>query len=667
MAENTVKNLNTGNEFISIPNISTANAGIERVGFMHRAFRSCIEIHGGGHCPLLKPTVQVDGEELFEGHTDAELVSYWIPRFTVSSPRITAQAVIFAPLERRGFACVLTLENNSGEDIPVRAGWAGCWTSSHHTACVSKLMGGVKCASMRSWCAGSPVIEFRGQTPLFAMALLPHDNVPARIWKPNGEAEIYSVGAGFAIPPHQEVSEEEISANAGSPLNYELVDEYVLKPSERLNIPIYVGIGLEEVSASASARELRLQGWDRMFAALNTWLDQHTIECEDKYFKRLMNVNSFYNYFYSQGLALDSESLFVTTSRSSRNEYCAAYMDRDAMRWSLPAVLQVSWAQARKMLIHAFTVQLQNVGARTRFIDGIVFEPGMQLDQLCAPIRALTIYVELTGDMSILFDRRVQVGVNTIQQILAAQRHPEVVLFETLLLPSGEPSRLPYVCFSNILVWRVLLDIGWLYDHIRDIDRSEEATKLAVQVREAILEHFVVDGPNGRMYARSIDLQGNFEFGDDPAGSLQLMTYLGFCSPGDPVYANTVDWIHSEANPAAVRDKPFTGLSIANAAGPSVLSVVNDLLTGRQDEALDFLRRAALDDGIACETVDCHTGAAVTGMAFASCAGYLAFGLRRALNAIIPDTAVVQQKRRPSETLYQPPPETNLDTKKARM
>ncbi|MCL5105389.1 MAG: hypothetical protein M1133_14930, partial [Armatimonadetes bacterium] len=150
MTENNIKHLNTGNEFISIPNISTATAGIERVGFMHRAFRSCIEIHGGGECPLLKPTVRVDGEELFEDHTDADLVSYWIPQFTVASPRITATAVVFAPLERRGFACVLTLENTSEAELHVRAGWNGCWKSSHHTACVSRLMGGVKWASMKS-------------------------------------------------------------------------------------------------------------------------------------------------------------------------------------------------------------------------------------------------------------------------------------------------------------------------------------------------------------------------------------------------------------------------------------------------------------------------------------------------------------------------------------
>ena len=52
----------------------------------------------------------------------------------------------------------------------------------------------------------------------------------------------------------------------------------------------------------------------------------------------------------------------------------------------------------------------------------------MALDQICAPIRALSNYVQLTGDDSILFDRRVQAGINNIQQILAAQRHPEAAL-----------------------------------------------------------------------------------------------------------------------------------------------------------------------------------------------------------------------------------------------
>jgi hypothetical protein len=381
----------------------------------------------------------------------------------------------------------------------------------------------------------------------------------------------------------------------------------------------------------------------------------------------MMNVNSFYNYFFSQATTLDTEELILTSSRSSRNDWCASYWDRDAMRWSLPAVLQMNWTQARNMLIYAFTTQLSNVGIRSRFIDGIVLEPGLQLDQLCAPIRALDMYVEVTGDMSILFDRRVQTGVNAIQQILAAQRHSETALFETLLLPSGEASVYPYVCFSNVLVWRSLLDIARIYDRIRDIDRTEEANRLAVQIKEAILDHFIVDGPFGKMFARETDLHGNYQLGDDPMGSLRLMCHVGFCTQNDPVYKNTVNWIYSEHNKMSSKGNSFEAPLGPDGSGPSVVSVIIDLLSGRAPKALDFLRRAELDDGIACATVDCETGRAIGGMAFASCAGYLAFGLRTALNAISPQTELIEQKKRPSEALYHPPPEKSHDTRKARM
>ncbi|MCE5313647.1 MAG: glycoside hydrolase family 125 protein [Armatimonadota bacterium] len=650
-----IKRLSTGNEYVSIPDINTANGGIQCIGFVHRAFRASIELHGSKEAPLLKPLVEVDGEDLFEGGMRHDLLSFWIPSFEVASPRLKATSTVFAPLERRGFACVLTLQNTSDSVLTVRAGWKGCWRSSYHSANLSKQMSGTKHASISSWRPGVPIIEFRGHTPLFAMAMVSHNGVPATITDPDMHLRI------------SEWTGESISAGAGSPIYYEMIDKYTLEPGQKVDVTVYVGIGLEEVSAIASAEELQMQGWDRMLASLRKWLDKHTIECDDTYFKRMINVNSFYNYFFSQATTLDTEELILATARSSRNESCASYWDRDAMRWSLPAVLQMNWEQARKMLIYAFTTQLPNVGIRSRFIDGIVLEPGLQLDQLCAPIRALDMYVEVTGDMSILFDRRVQAGVNTIQQILAAQRHPETVLFETLLLPSGEASAYPYVCFSNVLVWRSLVDIGRIYSRIRDIDRAEEANKLAIQVKTAVLDNFIVDGPLGKMYAHEIDLNGNHRLGDDPMGSLQLLSYFGFCTQGDQVYKNTVNWIHSEHNTMSGKGNTFEAPLTQDGSGPSVVGVIIDLLTGRSAQALDFLKRAELDDGIACATVDCETGIARNGMAFASCAGYLAFGLRTALNAVSPQTALIEKKKRPSEALYHPPPETSHDTRKARM
>lgn len=655
MPESHFEHLNTGNEFVSIPMISTSNASLNRIGFIMHGFRACVEIHGGPECPLLRPIVTLDGENLFGSNVRSELVSNWIPRFSVESPKVTATATIVAPLERRGFVAVLSLTNNTDSRVEMEAGWGGCWQSSWVTTNIPRMLSGAKYGCLSSFRECTPVLEFRGQTPLFALAFVSEELAPAEIWSDEGGQRVSQCNNVTASVP------------AEQPLRYQVVSPCILEPRQTVDIPLYVGVGLEEVSAVASAHELRLQGWNRILEYVKDWLDKHTIECEDPYFRRMINMNSFFNYFFAQGITLDTEEVVMTTSRNSLNDHCGAYLDRDAMRWSLPAILQISWSQARKALIYAFTEQLHNVGVRTRFINGIVLEPGFQLDHLCAPIRALTLYVEHTGDMSIIFDRRVQTGINTIQRILAAQRHPDVALFETLLMPSGDPSELPYVCFSNVLVWRVLRDIALLYDRIRDLDRVEEAFRLSNLVKAAIIEHFVVDGPNGKMFAEMVDLKGGYVIGDDPAGSLQLMTYFDFCQANDPVYVNTVNWIHSDTNPRSGSNHPFAAPPPPGVSNPALVSVVNDLLTGRVDEALSFLRRAKLDDGLACKTVDPDTGEVTGGRAFASCAGYLAFGLRLALNALCPPTAMVEQKRRPSETLYEPPPEVNHDTKKARM
>lgn len=639
-----MKRLTTGNEHISIPTISSINAGIESIGFMHSAYRAWVELHGSDEVPLLRPVVEIDGQELPSSNLQDDMISHWIPRFNIPTPDVTATATIFAPLDRRGFVCALELENHSSSELKVRAGWRGCWESSHHAVIMSRPLTGTKHAKISSRQAGAPIIEFRGNTPMFAMALVSREAIQAKLWCDSSERVIH------------EQSPEGICEQADSPICYEVMGDFVLAASEKKSLAVYVGIGLEEISAVASAAEMQDQGWERMLASLVTWLDKRSISAEDDVLERLMNVNSFYNYFYAQAVTLDSEELVLTSARSLASDICGAYRDRDAMRWSLPSVMQINWAQARKMLIYAFTTQLRNVGTQSRFIDGIPLEPGFALDQLCAPVRALQMYLQITDDMSILFDRRVQTGVNTVKDILMVQRNPHTMLFETLLTPSGEVSIYPYMCFANVLAWRILLDLGSLYDRIRDMDRVDEALDISNKLRAAIQRNFVVRGPMGDMFAKSVDLQGNFELGDDQEGSLKLLSYLGFCSPDDGIYKNTLAWINSEHNPYNNANDRI-----------SIPGIINDLLCGYNPKALDFLRRAVLDDGIACEWVEPSKGEAISGKANAACAGYLAFALRLALNATLPDAAEVQKQRRPTGTLYQPPPEMNQESKKARV
>lgn len=633
-----MRRLSTGNEYISIPDISAETGGIRSAGFTHLGFRACVEMNGSDDLPLLAPFLEFDGQKPTPEHIREKLISYWIPEFTVEAFGVKATATIFAPADRRGFIYSIMLENPSGSAKKIRGGWRGCWESTCIASGKCRPMSGTKHASIDPQRSVAPVIEFRGNTPLFAIAFIPEDDMTARLW--HGECDDKSL--------------ECLNVTGNSPIFYDFLDEFELAPGEQKTMTIYVGIGLEETSAAASAAEMRLQSSSRLLAGLSGWLDRRVIECEDDSLKHLMNLNSFYNYFYSQAMTLDTEQLVLTSARSSQSESCGLYRDCHAMRWSLPAVLHINWAQARKMLIYAFTRQLNNVGMYGRFIDGILLEPGLALDQLCAPLRALQMYLQITEDMSILFDRRVQSGINTIKDILTVQRNPKTMLFETLWTPSGEVSKYPYNCIANVLAWRILIDLGLLYDRIRDLDRVDEAIAISNKLRSAIQKHFVVSGPLGDMFARSVDLQGNFELGDDPEGSLKLLTYFGFCAPNDGVYNNTMAWLDSDHNPN-------------RGANLSVLDLVNDLLTSRSREALDFLRSAKLDDGIACDRIDSADGRAITGRANAAYAGYLAFGLRHALNAAVPKAATVQKQRKPSGTLYQPPPEMNQQSKKSRV
>lgn len=636
-----MRRLSTGNEQISIPEISAATGGVQSAGFVHKGFRACVEMSGSDDTPLLGPVIEVNGEALPITKIQSELDSYWIPKFAITAPQLTANATIFAPLDRRGFICSLTVENRSQSKLTIRAGWGGCWESTCLAAGKCRPMTGVKHATVESQGPASPVIEFRGNTPLFAVAFLADDPASARLWSDKSE----------------DVSEGDrghFNVVAGEPIYYELLSDFELGVSEIRTVTVYVGIGLEESSAVASAAEMQLQGWERLLGGLSSWLKRRIIECDDDVLKHTMNINSFYNYFYSQATTLDSEQLILMSARSSQSDVCGIYSDRDAMRWSMPAVMQINWAQARKMLIYAFTTQLNNVGSRARFLDGILLQPGFALDQLCAPVRALQMYLQITEDVSILFDRRVQTGVNTIKDILMVQRNSNTMLFETLWSPSGEVSKYPYGCLANVLVWRVLLDLGMLYERIRDMDRVDEATALSNKLRAAIQKHFVVKGPMGDMFARSIDMNGNFDLGDDPFGSLKLLTYFGFCAKDDKVYKNTVEWINSEHNAERRQN-------------PSVPDLVNDLLSGNSASVLDFLKTAELDDGIACDEIGSSDGAVLSGRAYSACAGYLAFGLRFALDATLPKAAAVHMQRKPSGTLYQPPPEMNQQSKKARV
>ena len=63
----------------------------------------------------------------------------------------------------------------------------------------------------------------------------------------------------------------------------------------------------------------------------------------------------------------------------------------------------------------------------------------------------------------------------------------------------------------------------------------------------------------------------------------------------------------------------------------SQASIANSLICGRVEHCTSILRRIQMDNLIACESVDEYSGECTTGEAFATCAGFLCYALRLAL------------------------------------
>ena len=81
-------------------------------------------------------------------------------------------------------------------------------------------------------------------------------------------------------------------------------------------------------------------------------------------------------------------------------------------------------------------------------------------------------------------------------------------------------------------------------------------------------------------------------------------------------------------------DCKFADIGCAHAPHPWLPSVANSLLSGESGRALDILRRAELDNGIVCESIDEHTGECATGEHFATAAGFVCHALRYALGGV---------------------------------
>ncbi|MBX5464763.1 MAG: glycoside hydrolase family 125 protein, partial [Clostridia bacterium] len=407
-------------------------------------------------------------------------------------------------------------------------------------------------------------------------------------------------------------------------------------PGEEARLVAYVAVAREADGASTGAVHLARRG----FAALWREAEESARSRADRAsggrwrsdpvaLRAVRNL--LFNLHFATGRTLDGEEPVWVTSRSPRYYVAGAHWSRDALLWSLPGLLRLDPARARRWLLAAWAVYGRNAGEHSLYLDGTVLYPGFELDQLAAFPLATALYARATGDRAVWREPEVRERLPELESRLLAAREEGRALYRTFLNPSDDPVQEPYLTYDLALAaaaWRALAEA-------REGEGDRAGAFLRRREAEAILAELrreaVLDGPFGPMWAWSFDGRGGRRPGDEPAGSLMLLPYYGLAEGGDPVQRATARWIHSPANPFGPRGR-FAWPRSAHADHPWLLAAISDILAGWEVERrLEEVAAAPLDGGLACETVREEDGSAATGAAFATCAGWLGHALLLAL------------------------------------
>src|SRR5690606_34652473 len=132
---------------------------------------------------------------------------------------------------------------------------------------------------------------------------------------------------------------------------------------------------------------------------------------------------------------------------------CAGFNEREALFWTLPALIAADPLLAREALLRAFEQYSHHPGAPIRYLDGAALSPGAALDQLAMYPIAVDRYVRETRDEGLLDEPIVHDVLAEIDEALFDRLHEEVFLCRSEFLPSGDRADFPYVTIGNVMVW----------------------------------------------------------------------------------------------------------------------------------------------------------------------------------------------------------------------
>lgn len=599
----------TGNDLFALPLFRAQDAALESCNVISMQYDGLLGCFGD---PLADFDLFLDGEKVrHRGRWRWDFEGDWIIRGELDVPRGRMIFHLFAPPGERGAVFRWCLENSAETSrcFEVIFRWHGGMLS--HGTNLWKPLAEKTVAVCGSW-DGFSALEYRLPFPALAFSFCPLEGEGRSEWFLNGRR--WKPGKG----------RREKEARGGV---WRLSLKSRVAPGKEAFLSAGVGVGREEIAAVTAARDLLRKGAPAALQETRRFLESRRFVLREPHMEKLANRNAFFNRFFAAGRALDTGEAVALTSRSPLYYVCGAYWDRDSLLWSHPCLLEQEPSFAQELLVYALERQGRHAGIHSRYLGGGVLEAGFELDEACAPLVAARRQMEREQERESPWWELLPRTLGRFEETLKAHRHPKISFYRTQLLPSDDPWPQPYVIYDNVLVWRALQDGAKLWEKLGRKDKAAVFLREAKSLRAAIRKYGVVQG----RFAWSLDLQGGHLFYDEPPGSLLLLPFYGFCSFRDSAWLRTKKWIYEEST-YAFSKAPYREIGCAHAPHPWVLSAANSLLAGEVPRASAFLK-APLDEGFACESVNEHTGYPATGRAFATCAGFLAFALKKVFGA----------------------------------
>ncbi len=599
--------LPTGNEWISLPDIRAVDGALTSFNAISMRDRGLLQVNGEHGSPVLQPYFLADGKSLAFRDPSWELIEYWIPTARLESAGLQMTLTYCAPPGSRAAFLRLTITNHRSEMVPVTLGVRASWGSLSRVTYNPVELRGERTVAAAPWVDSAEVFSYITSDTQFAWSLI-HPGAKAEVDAPPTTA-VPTVDASLAVE---------------------------LAPGATAESLFVLGVGIEEFSASHNAKALRellnRSGADAILDGAAAWCHERTRSTGKPDLDRIMNRNFLFTELYAWGKSIDTEQTVGVTSRSPRYYVSAAYWDRDAMLWSFPGLLDVDPHMAVQALEYALTTQLRNTGTHSRFIDGIVLEDGFQLDEAAAPVIALAAYERQTKDLDFL--RRHRDAVATLRDRILSRLDPDIGLYSSLQDSQDEFQALPYLTYDNVLAWRALLDLGELFDRLKDTPISKEMNERANSLHAAILAHCVssdAKDAGGTIFASATNGKQSI-FTEIPPGSLMKSPALGFISQSDPLFVRTYRWLHSKNYQYSYADRPFGLPGSYRLPFTTSWSVADHLqLDAGREQALKILLASNWDGGIITEGVDPSTAHMdQAGRAFATAAGYVAHAICQA-------------------------------------